>query len=250
LRPSKVAATALLARAYLSMRNYDSAFKYADLCLSKKNDLIDYNNDTDLVANFISNLPPFRQFNKETIFYSETSTILNIHSPDYANIDTILYLSYSDDDLRKQAFFTQSGVYNKFKGTYSQNRLTLFSGIATDEIFLIRSECYARRGNIAAALYDLNSLLIKRWRNGTFHQITATTTAQTLGIILIERRKELVMRCLRWMDVKRQNKEGVNITLSRRINAKYFTLPPNDNRYALPLPKDIIEITGMLQNPR
>jgi len=41
MRPSKAAAYGLLARAYLSMRRYDSAYRYADLCLQLKSSLMD-----------------------------------------------------------------------------------------------------------------------------------------------------------------------------------------------------------------
>jgi len=73
---------------------------------------------------------------------------------------------------------------------------------------------------------------------------------EALAIILIERRKELLMRGLRWADLKRSNKEGANKTLIRIINGHPVTLPPNDNRYAQPLPNEIILLTGMPQNSR
>lgn len=58
------------------------------------------------------------------------------------------------------------------------------------------------------------------------------------------------MRGLRWMDLKRLNKDSANIILTRQVNGQTYTLQPNDLRYALPLPEDIIQITGMQQNPR
>jgi len=57
------------------------------------------------------------------------------------------------------------------------------------------------------------------------------------------------MRGLRWMDIKRLNKENRNITIKRLIGGQEFTLSPNANYYALPLPNDIIQLTGMQQNP-
>jgi starch-binding outer membrane protein, SusD/RagB family len=56
------------------------------------------------------------------------------------------------------------------------------------------------------------------------------------------------MRGLRWIDIKRLNKEGAGIVLKRLIGDKTYTLQPNDPRYALPLPADIILNTGMQQN--
>ena len=71
-----------------------------------------------------------------------------------------------------------------------------------------------------------------------------------MALILLERRKELLMRGLRWMDLKRLNMEGAAITLTRTVNGQVYTLPPNDLRYALPIPEDVIAISGMQQNPR
>jgi len=139
-----------------------------------------------------------------------------------------------------------SGGYS-FKGSYSV--YSLFIGIATDEVYLMRAECNARLGNKDAALNDLNTLMVTRWSTGTFIPFTAATSQDALNIILQERRKELIFRNLRWMDIKRLNKDGANITLTRIIGGQTYTLPPNDNRFALPLPADIVKMTGMPQNP-
>ena len=56
------------------------------------------------------------------------------------------------------------------------------------------------------------------------------------------------MRGLRWMDLKRLNKEGANIVLKRVTEDKEYTLLPNSNFYALPIPEDIIQLTGMPRN--
>jgi hypothetical protein len=52
------------------------------------------------------------------------------------------------------------------------------------------------------------------------------------------------------MDIKRLNKEGRNIIVKRKIGSDRIELLPNDNRYAWPIPPDIIELSGMKQNPR
>ena len=52
------------------------------------------------------------------------------------------------------------------------------------------------------------------------------------------------------MDIKRLNKDGAGITLKRVINGETFLLPPNDPRYAVAIPEDVIATTGMQQNPR
>jgi len=247
-RPSKSAAFGLLARTYLSMGKYDSTYKYVNLCLQIKNDLMDYNSDPSIAG--LTSGTPFAKFNKETIFYSEMTLGYGSNLAFRGRVDSVLYASYVTGDLRKIGFFLAAAPYQRFKGSYTKNQTLLFSGIATDEMFLTRAECFARMGDKESALSDLNTLLKKRWTVADFVPLTANTSVEALELVLTERRKELLFRGLRWIDLKRYNRDGANITLKRVINGVTYTLPPNDNRYALPLPKDIVDLTGMPQNPQ
>jgi len=246
-RPSKEAAFGLLARAFLSMRVYDSALKYSNLCLQLNSNLIDYNGDNDINGS-IDAQAPFKIFNKETLFYTEMYNGL-INNSWVAKIDTLLYAKYDSNDLRKTAFFAPVGNYYKFKCIYTGDIYNYFTGIATDEIYLIRAESEAHLGDFASAMNDLNTLLSKRWRTGTFVPLTSTNSTEALNIIRTERRKELIDRGVRWIDIKRYNKENANINLKRKIKGQTYTLSPNSNYYALPLPADIIKIAGISQNP-
>ena len=242
LRPSKPAAFALLARTYLFMRRYDKAGLYADSCLQLYNKLLDYN-----TLNAAAN-GPISQFNAEVIQESiipVPEILYNI-----ARIDSQLYKSYAANDLRKTIFFKpgNNGTHI-FKGSYEGNA-NLFSGIATDEVYLMRAECFARAGTTSEAMKDLNTLLINRFQASSFLPYTATSSTAALSLVLAERRKELLMRGLRWADLKRLNKEGANITLTRNVSGQTYVLPPDGPRYALPIPDDIIQLTGMRQNPR
>ncbi|MDO7742859.1 MAG: RagB/SusD family nutrient uptake outer membrane protein, partial [Pedobacter sp.] len=244
IRACKVAAFACLSRAYLSMGNYPDALLYADSCLQINSTLINYNDLAKSTATY-----PFQQLNKEVISQGLMAggQILNLTR---ARIVDELYNSYTEFDLRKSLFFTTNtdGTHG-FKGRYSGSAST-FSGLAIDEVYLNRAECYARAGKINEALNDLNTLMITRWVTGKFVPFTANTKDAALSLILTERRKQLLFRGLRWMDLRRLNKEGAKITLNRTINGKEYILYPNDLRYALPIPEDIIELSGMLQNPR
>lgn len=246
IRPTKAAAYGLLARCYLSMRIYDQAYLYSDSCLQFSNELMDYNDENDVNYDDL----PFREFNRETIFYSQMNNNGLIFGTGNAvsGIDTLLLDSYSDDDLRKTLFFEPIGYYQIFKGTYTSNIYTCFSGIATDEIYLIRSESAIRIGKIQQGLADLNALLQKRYKTGTFTMPTELDAEQALDYCLNERRKELLMRGLRWSDIKRLNLEGKEIVQKRIIHGKTYTLMPNSDFYALPIPEDIIKLTGMMQN--
>jgi hypothetical protein len=245
LRPSRAAAYGLLARCYLSMRDYKSALLYADSCLQLENQLMNYNDDED-----ISNSEtPFKEFNKETVFYTRMNNnglIFNT-AQGASGIDTVLLNSYDSNDLRKNLYFEPYGVYKIFRGNYTSDIYNCFSGIATDEIYLIRGESYIRTGHIQEGLMDINTLLLNRYVTGTYTPLTNLTKEEALEFCFKERRKELLMRGLRWMDLKRLNMEGRNIIPKRIVHGKTYILPPNSNFYALPIPDDIIKLSGMPQ---
>lgn len=241
-RPCKVAAWALLAKTYFSMMDYPAALLYADSALLLQPALLDYKTLNAAAAR------PVPLFNAEVIFHSvcNNTNLLNV----LAKVDTNLYRSYHQQDLRRTVFFsTAADGTRAFKGSYDGSA-RLFNGLATDELYLIRAESYARAGNITAAMNDLNTLMSKRW-SGAFTPFTASDASQALQIILTERRKELIFRCIRWGDLKRLNKEPLFVTtVKRKLGTKEYYLYPNDLRYQLPLPVAVIQQTGMPQNPR
>lgn len=243
-RPSKPAALALLARACLSMRAYDSAGLYADSCLQLYDVLMDYNTISN--NNF-----PFTKLNTETLYQSRFVSTQVLVGLLVANcvVDSNLYRSYAAGDLRQALFYTINGAgLPNIKGSYTGGILA-FSGLATDEIHLVRAECFARAGNISAAMDGLNALLQKRWARGSFVPFTASTAAQARDLILAERRKELAFRGIRWTDLRRLNKEGAGIRPGRVLNGVPYQLAPNDPRYVLTIPPDVIALSGIPQNP-
>ncbi len=249
MQPSKAAAFGLLARAYQSMRMYDSALVYADKALAIKSAVMNFNNDADIPGGVDASIP-FNRFNKETIFYCEMGTTFGINGMYQALIDTVLLSWYNSNDLRKKAFYTGSGNSYSFKGSYTGNTDLYFTGITTAELIYVKAECMARRGQWNEAMTVLNDLLQTRWDETVpYSSLTASSASEALQMIMTERRKELYMRGLRFIDIKRLNKEAANIILQRKIAGQTYSLQPNANYYALPLPIDIIQLTGMPQNP-
>lgn len=245
-RPSKPAAYAALARTFLMMQEYELAGKYADSCLRLYSTLIDYNTLNT------SSSTPFIRFNPEVIFQATmgTTSILGVNN---MRVDSSLYLSYTDNDLRKLLYFKSNGngTYG-FKGSYDGNTDTKhFSGLATDEMFLIRAEAAARASDKDSAIADLNRLLKSRWETGQYIPYTAIDANDALHKILTERRKELVIRGLRWYDLRRLNKEPQFAkTLIRKIGNQTYQLLPNSSHYTFYIPFDVIAISGMEQNIR
>ena len=245
-QPSKASAYAMLAKTYLVLRDYKDAFLYADSSLQTYNYLIDYNSLTQGANNTF----PISSLNQETIFYATFDFYYTFFQQANFNVDTTLYNMYNGNDLRKTTFFFTSAGSVQYRGSYTGST-TLFGGLAVDEIYLVRAECNARSGNLAAAMQDLNTLMAKRWKNTVvFQPYTASTMQQAISVILSERRKELLFRGIRWTDLRRLNHEGANIVLKRSLNGQSYTLPPNDPRYVLPIPAEEIQSSGIQQNIR
>lgn len=238
-RASIPAADALLARVYLVMGNYDQVYKYANSTLTNYSTLIDYNTLSPTASY------PFKLLNDEVIYHGNMGFFSSLF---VAVPDTNVYRSYDPNDLRKTLFYRAGGT--GFKGNYTGN-ISFFGGIATDEVYLMRAEASARLGNTNAAMNDLNTLLRTRWLSGSFVPYTAVDPVDALDQILAERRKELMYRGTRWTDLRRLNQDSrFAITLTRSLNGKTYTLPPNDLRYTLLIPPDAISLSGMQQNLR
>ena len=241
-RPGKPAAYGALALVYLDMRDYAHAGAYADSCLQLYNRLMDYN-ELDALAD-----APVPRFNDEVIF-EMISPNTGALFPAVCKIDTLLYNTYAGNDLRKRICFTG----NSFKGDYAgmgADNGYIFAGIVTDEMYLVRAESRARAGNATQAMNDLNALLVKRWRQGTFVPLTAADATDALKQILRERKKELLFRSARWADLRRlQQEPAFAVTPQRILNGQAYTLPPNSARYVLQIPGNVISMTGIEQNP-
>lgn len=245
-QPNKAAAYAGLARTYLLMGEYGHALAMVDASLAVYGTLIDYNELDTEAAN------PIELFNREVIYYSNyNSAVLLINS--VYNVDTMLYESYDASDLRKRAFFDiRSDGTIRFKGNYAgDDSQGIFNGMTTAELMLIKAECLVRLDNLAEAERTLNMLLANRYEAEKFISISFADTNEGLRRVINERRKELLFRGSRWIDLRRLNYEGsMQLTIYRNIGGITYSLPPNDNRYVFRIPDEVIAASGMPQNNR
>lgn len=247
-RPSKVAAYALMARISLAMDDYEEAEKYANQALAIYSSLLNLN-EIDVTKNF-----PFPFLHNEIIylaFSNKNSTIVN----DRISIDSAFYKQYNDFDLRKQAYFYKkdNGEIG-FKGNYAGAQFsTFFGGLTTAELYLISSECAARRGDLQVASKQLNTLLESKWSRGNFVPFLFFDNKSALAKILDERRKELLFRGVRWSDIKRYNRDpNFRLTLVRKNDQGEViaSLPALDKRFYWLIPEDVIRLSNIEQNER
>lgn len=241
-RASKSAVLALLARIYLSMEDYENALKSSNEALNIYSSLLDYN--------LLPSGNNIGRYNAEVIFhayYSDPFLTTN------CLIEPDLYNLYDNNDLRKKRFYRIDASTGNitFRGNYESTANNLFCGLATDELYLTRAECYARQDDVVKAIADLNTLVRTRWDNTvTYPEITATNSEDALHKVLLERKKGLILRNVRWSDLRRLNRDPrFSVTLTRTVDGVTYTLEPNSYKYTFPIPDDIIEQTGIQQNP-
>lgn len=242
-RPSTQAVYALLGRVYLNLHEYNLALEYVDKALDIDNVLVDFNL---LQATEV----PFSEFNHNThpeIIFFSSSNVPFVASVGIQVVDE-LYEKYTHDDLRKSTFFNDDMLY---VGTYSGRTDYHFTGLATDELYIMKAECLARLDRMDDANVVLLLLLTHRYKNNLMDDNLAEAKTETLRWILEERQKELIGRGTRWTDLKRLNRESELKSELRRIyEGESYILPANSNRYVFAIPPDEIDISGIEQNNR
>ncbi|WP_164121882.1 MULTISPECIES: RagB/SusD family nutrient uptake outer membrane protein [Sphingobacterium] len=249
-RSSKPVAAAMLSRIYLVTELFDKAEAMADIALGYNDNLLDFNS-LDLSARY-----PFSLSNNVEIMYLGVSAAAAYNTAiSTAFIPDDLYEQYEEKDLRKQAYFRTSGAGRRFKGFYNGVTSGYFAGVAVDELYLIKAECMARRNSLDEGAEYLNTLLRHRYEAGKYTDRVFADSKELLDNVLIERRKELLYRGLRWMDLRRLNiYPEYAITLSRVVKegnvSSVYTLKPGDLKYTFLIPWIAVSSSGYQQNPR
>lgn len=246
-RPTKSAAWGALAKIYLIMGKYEEANTCAKQALSYYDELLDYNS-LDKEQNF-----PLQMGHAETIYYA-LCNVGYLLANNRAFIPREIFDSYEANDLRKVVFFRESATGDiQFKGNYDGQGAMYFAGVATDELYLIRSECEIRAGKISDGLAILNHLLKFRYETGTFIEYTDLTDKQALDRVLLERRKQLIKRGVRWMDLRRLNTETGRLGVIYRktdngVDNDVYQIKPEALNYAYPIPPAALRHGGYEQN--
>ena len=249
-RPNKVAANILLAKVYLHQRKFDLARTYADKALDDNNSLLDYSSiesSSDL---------PNAENHVEYLFYS-WSYQNGDYSPNSQSENAGTYFApellslYESEDLRPELWQRKTNEHGVMFNSRSSIGEYGQQGICIPDAYLIRAECNARLGDKGAAISDVNAIRVKRFKAEDYNALTATDAADALNKVLDERRREMAFLNDRWFDMRRLDVDPVyQRTYSRTLGGKTFTLEINSNRFVVAIPRSVININGLEQNPR
>lgn len=242
-RPTKAAALGLLARVQMDVFDFQGASQNAEKALQLYTERLDFNTLN------VASARPFQPFNEEMIFYSSLLTPGFMRSPE-GFVNSEIMSAYEQGDLRKQAFFLDRGQNRFTFSKFLTGAFQFFGGISVGELQLIAAEGNYRTGNEVKALKYLNELLELRYRKVSFKPILLNGK-ELLDRILVERKKELIGRGIRWSDLRRLNQfADTKVTLEKTINSQTYRLEPGSAKYSFPIPKEEIVKSGIEQNIR
>jgi tetratricopeptide (TPR) repeat protein len=245
-RPSKQAVFALLARVYLILEDYGKALDNAQQCIDLGGRLMDYKDiDPSKTAPFPSDV----EMNSEMILYTtmQASTLLRTRY----SINPELLTLFTENDLRRQLYFQYNADGRVlFRGSYMGVTGTNFTGLALDEINLIKIECLLRLGKSEEAETLLKLYMSTRLRDNEMIKYPKEKD-DLLAYVFMERQKQLIFRGVRWMDLRRLNSDPrFSKTLRKQIDGQVYELEPGSKRYVWPIPDDAVAYGGLEQNGR
>lgn len=239
-RPWKASAYAGMANVYLAMEDYIQAELYADSALQYSGELMDFSKLD------IESETPFLPYNEEVLYFSNFGQVGPL-SNRILNVDTLLYKSYKNADLRRSAYFKRrvNGTI-QYKGDYLIPGQSFFNGLSVAEMYLVRAECKARRGDVIGGKADLKILMDSRWVTKNYIIPDAITDLQLLDLILDERRRELVMKGRRWYDIRRlYHLPEKAVKLFRKVGNDMYEMDTSDKTLnTLNIPDEAVRLGG------
>ncbi|RAV30640.1 RagB/SusD family nutrient uptake outer membrane protein [Sinomicrobium soli] len=234
-RVTRYVAAGVLARIYTYTGQYEEADTYATIALQspQTNKILDYN------AMEVEDFPDL-EVNSERLWIDNTPSN---YSDCLYSYDLLEYFQEGDSRIR---LFTR---IDEETGITIRDDADIRSfGISYPEMYLVRAEYLARSGEVNPAMEIVNMLREFRIPEGApGRELTATNAEEALEMVLAERRRELVFRGTRWMDMKRLDLEGRMPAVHRYVNNDpgdnlIRTLEPGSADYTFEIPMKVLSM--------
>ena len=290
-RISKTGIDAFLSRYYLFIGDYENSLKHANSALASVNvELKDFNTigpatnpttyrpDGANGPSYIVNYSALSQWTNtqylawqefyytnytaglntgRNTFNASPGLLSNYDLPNGARVNDLRYKHFMPDNSGFTAQWKSPGL-NSFR----QFGLNLIpTGPTIAEVLLNKAEASARLGDFSTAGTAVNALRAKRFVTGYENINMSLNAANSLSLVLQERRRELPF-AFRWYDLRRfaynetpaddivVSHNFYHVTLSNidLSSTKTYTLPLKSTHYMLPIPNnDVIQSQGQIE---
>lgn len=251
IHPSRGAVEAGLARTYLSMREYDKALQHADAALSHNDQLFDwldyYNQYKDRIANeddYTKITSPMSHTCVENLWFCSGNGNPNYPSGDI-DISEERFGKFEEGDMKALVRWKK---YQSTTDTYYMGMLTgyyNFAGIATPEVYLIKAECQARKGDYSEAMKTLDKVRESRIHPDFYQASSASSEAEAIDKIRLTKDNEMMNTMIPFIDYKRYNAEGKYArTLTKTFDGKEYSLRPDSHLWTMVFPDNAIKRPG------
>ncbi|MCT1524137.1 RagB/SusD family nutrient uptake outer membrane protein [Sphingobacterium hotanense] len=248
--PDKAAVHAVLAMVYLHMRDFEQAGIHADEAMKGSRKLF---NLPDYVGGKITTYP--RRVEDTEIFISK-KTVQQYNE----QLNPELLALFETKDLRLQTYtkISQNSLMpagallsrkNEIAGVFPN---TVDVGPSLPEMYLIKAEVLARKGQYNEAMEVVNELRKFRFKADELTLLSATNPDQALLKVVEERRRELFATGKRWFDQRRFNLDPqLAKAYNRTFKGEAFTLEVNSNRFVYPVASYYLDLNPEIgQSPR
>jgi len=248
LRLSQSAIAAYQARAALLKKDWDNAIAYATSAITlsgKTLSMAEYpaffsdDNESESIFKYRNNTAP------QTLWIDTNGDQF------FEPADKLKNLFDRNNDIRFFTFFGSGGgdtsVIIKYPGSARGPQINDLKLVRLAEMYLIRAEANAEKGQLTNAANDINAL--RRERISGYADVAFASKDIAISEIMDERFKELCYEGFRFFDLKRRNLP-INRDLSDSRNPNWQNLPADSYLFALPIPQT--EFSGnpnMVQNP-
>lgn len=258
-RFNKAAGYALKAKVHLFKKEWDECIAAAAEAYKLNHATYDLVTRIDVDAHVP--VPAIYASGEENLFFATSSTtdyylhpgLIEIYKKGLSDYGQAKDVHDMRLDLYKQPRSTMKDYqftlgYQPSKLEYATNSV----GLRTTEVMLMLAECYARKGDEAKVKEYMKPYLESRYANFEPSRLKlGSNVADMVKFVLQERRKELVMGCNRFMDIRRLNTEGEYQVLPSRttpldteampnLPQRTYTLEVNSPLYVLPFSSKVI----------
>jgi len=251
LHPNLGCGYAMLARVYLQMGNYDNALLYAQHALDQNSQLFNWKEyyaenkeQIEKEDDWSTSYPSVTLTNPENYIFRYGSSTYSSNSA----LSLSRVAQFEDGDAR---FASKWKIkYQAPDSIYTGIRSDKFNagGITTPEMYYIKAECLARKGNQAnldEAMLTLNMVRKTRIFDASYTDLNASTTEEAIAYIRKEKANEYVQTAIPFWDMKRLNKEtNYAQTLSKVYNGQTLELPADSHMWIMPFPMGATNNSG------